>query len=296
MDYLTELEHESIFIVREAYHRFSRLALLWSMGKDSTVLLWICRKAFLGRVPFPVIHVDTSYEFDEIYAYRSRLAAEWGLELVVRRNEAALASGMGRHSADMLTCCNALKTETLKASIRDLRLEAVLVGIRRDEHGIRAKERYFSPRERDSQWNYRGQPPELWDLYASAPEESEHTRIHPLLHMTELDIWQYIARERLAVPEIYLAHVRPVVRRGAQLVAVTSLTQPREREIVEEISVRFRTVGDITCTAPVASRAATLEAIIAETAATTITERGATRLDDQTHEASMELRKREGYF
>ena len=267
MDYLTELEHESIFIVREAYHRFSRLALLWSMGKDSTVLLWICRKAFLGRVPFPVIHVDTSYEFDEIYAYRSRLAEEWGLELVVRRNEAALASGMGRHSADMLTCCNALKTETLKASIRDLRLEAVLVGIRRDEHGIRAKERYFSPRERDSQWNYRGQPPELWDLYASAPEESEHTRIHPLLHMTELDIWQYIERERIPVSDLYFA------RDGK----------------------RFRSIGCRTCCHAIESSAGSVQEVLGEVR-TPVTAERAGRMHDRESAYLMQKLRSLGYM
>ena len=191
---------------------------------------------------------------------------------------------------------NRHQSVTLLDAIEEFGFDACIGGARRDEEKARAKERIFSFRDAFGQWDPKNQRPELWNLYNARVHKGEHVRVFPISNWTELDIWQYIARERLAVPEIYLAHVRPVVRRGAQLVAVTSLTQPREREIVEEISVRFRTVGDITCTAPVASSAATLEAIIAETAATTITERGATRLDDQTHEASMELRKREGYF
>jgi sulfate adenylyltransferase subunit 2 len=236
MDYLSELENESIFIIREAHRRFNRLALLWSMGKDSTVLLWICRKAFLGRIPFPVIHVDTSYEFDEIYRYRAQLAQEWALDLVVRSNEAALSAGMGRHAYDMLTCCNALKTEALKQAVRDLRLEAVLLGIRRDEHGIRAKERYFSPRDSESRWNFNSQPPELWDLYGSATDPAEHFRIHPLLHMTELDIWEYIKRENIPVAEPYFA------REGK----------------------RYRSIGCRTCCHPIDSPATSVDDILHE--------------------------------
>jgi sulfate adenylyltransferase subunit 2 len=236
MDYLSELENESIFIIREAHRRFNRLALLWSMGKDSTVLLWICRKAFLGRIPFQVIHVDTSYEFEDIYRYRVQLAQEWGLDLVIRRNEAALSAGMGRHAYEMLTCCNALKTEALKQAIRDLRLEAVLLGIRRDEHGIRAKERYFSPRDGESRWNFNSQPPELWDLYGSTEEPVEHFRIHPLLHMTELDIWEYIKRENIPVAELYFA------RAGK----------------------RYRSIGCRTCCHPIDSQATSVDDILHE--------------------------------
>jgi sulfate adenylyltransferase subunit 2 len=236
MDYLSELENESIFIIREARRRFKRLALLWSMGKDSTVLLWMCRKAFLGHIPFQVIHVDTSYEFEDIYRYRAQLAAEWGLDLVIRRNEAALSAGMGRHAYEMLTCCNALKTEALKQAIRDLRLEAVLLGIRRDEHGIRAKERYFSPRDGESRWNFSSQPPELWDLYGSTEEPAEHFRIHPLLHMTELDIWEYIKRENIPVAELYFA------RAGK----------------------RYRSIGCRTCCHPIDSQATSVDDILHE--------------------------------
>src|SRR5688572_25570190 len=206
MDHLSELESESIYVIREAHARHRRLAVLWSMGKDSTALLWMCRKAFLGRIPFPVIHVDTGYKFDEMYAFRDRLAREWDLALIVRRNERAIAAGMGPDRFSKLDCCNALKTQTLKDAIDELNLDAVLLGIRRDEHGIRAKERYFSPRDRESRWDVAGQPPELWDLYESAaPADSAHShvRVHPLLHMTELDVWRYTKRENLPVVDLY---------------------------------------------------------------------------------------------
>jgi sulfate adenylyltransferase subunit 2 len=268
MDYLSELEHESIFVLREAYSRFPRIALLWSMGKDSTVLLWMCRKAFLGRVPFPVVHIDTSYEFDEIYAYRARLAEEWGLDLVVRRNEAALAAGMGRHSADMLTCCHALKTEALRSAIHDLGLDAVLVGIRRDEHGIRAKERYFSPRESGSEWNYRSQPPELWELYASERDDADHTRIHPLLHMTELDIWHYVEREQIPVSELYFA-------RDAK---------------------RFRSIGCRTCCQAVDSAASSVAEILHEIQLPAASAERAGRMHDQESAYLMQKLRSLGYM
>ena len=294
--HLDWLESEAIHILREVAGQCRSPALLFSGGKDSLVLLRLAEKAFRpGRFPFPLLHIDTGHNFPEVIAFRDRRAAELGERLIVRSVEDSIARGrIVLTRADESR--NRHQSVTLLDAIAELGFDACIGGARRDEEKARAKERIFSFRDAFGQWDPKNQRPELWNLYNARVHEGEHVRVFPISNWTELDVWQYIASERLVVPEIYLAHKRAVVRRGKQLVAVTPLTLPREHEAVEEISVRFRTVGDITCTAPVASEATTLEAIIAETAATTITERGATRLDDQTHEASMELRKREGYF
>lgn len=290
------LESEAIHILREVAGQCHNPALLFSGGKDSLVLLRLAEKAFRpGRFPFPLLHIDTGHNFPEVIAFRDRRAAELGERLIVRSVEDSIARGRVL-LARLDESRNRHQSVTLLDAIEEFGFDACIGGARRDEEKARAKERIFSFRDAFGQWDPKNQRPELWNLYNARVHQGEHVRVFPISNWTELDVWQYIARERLAVPEIYLAHRRPVVRRGAQLVAVTELTPPGDGETIEEISVRFRTVGDITCTAPVASAAATLEAIIAETAATTITERGATRLDDQTHEASMELRKREGYF
>jgi sulfate adenylyltransferase subunit 2 len=295
-DHLGWLESEAIHILREVAGQCRNPALLFSGGKDSLVLLRLAEKAFRpSAFPFPLLHIDTGHNFPEVTDFRDRRAAELGERLIVRSVEDSIAAGrvVLRDPAESR---NRHQSVTLLDAIAEFGFDACIGGARRDEEKARAKERVFSFRDSFGQWDPKSQRPELWNLYNARVGPGEHVRVFPISNWTELDVWQYIARERLEVPSIYLAHVRPVVRRGTALVPVTELTPPREGERVEKLSVRFRTVGDITCTAPVASRATTIEAVITETAAATITERGATRLDDQTAEASMELRKKEGYF
>ncbi|HKE40196.1 MAG TPA: sulfate adenylyltransferase subunit CysD [Casimicrobiaceae bacterium] len=295
-DHLGWLESEAIHILREVAGQCRNPALLFSGGKDSLVLLRLAEKAFRpSAFPFPLLHIDTGHNFPEVTDFRDRRAAELGERLIVRSVESSIAAGrvVLRDPAESR---NRHQSVTLLDAIAEFGFDACIGGARRDEEKARAKERVFSFRDSFGQWDPKSQRPELWNLYNARVGPGEHVRVFPISNWTELDIWQYIARERLEVPSIYLAHLRPVVRRGTALVPVTELTQPRDGEHVEKLSVRFRTVGDITCTAPVASRATTIEAIIAETAAASITERGATRLDDQTAEAAMELRKKEGYF
>ncbi len=295
-DHLGWLESEAIHILREVAGQCRNPALLFSGGKDSLVLLRLAEKAFRpGRFPFPLLHIDTGHNFPEVIACRNRRAAELGERLIVRTLDDSIAAGrvVLKHAEESR---NPHQSVTLLDAVAEFGFDALIGGARRDEEKARAKERIFSFRDAFGQWDPKNQRPELWNLYNARVHPGENVRVFPISNWTELDIWQYIARERLDIPSIYYAHTRRVVRRGTALVPVTELTPPREGETVEHASVRFRTVGDITCTAPVASSAATVEAIIAETAATTITERGATRLDDQTNDASMELRKKEGYF
>ncbi len=294
--HLDWLESEAIFILREVAGECARPALLFSGGKDSLVLLRLAEKAFRpGRFPFPLLHVDTGHNFPEVIAFRDQRVAELGEELIVRSVEDSMARGTVRLRAAGESR-NAAQSVTLLEAIEEFGFDAAIGGARRDEEKARAKERIFSFRDAFGQWDPRNQRPELWDLYNPRVGTGEHVRVFPISNWTELDVWQYIAREKLAVPDIYYAHRRPVVCRNGLLVPVTDLTPPRAGEAVEEVSVRFRTVGDVSCTCPVASVAATPEGIIVETVATRITERGATRMDDQTSEASMERRKREGYF
>jgi sulfate adenylyltransferase subunit 2 len=295
-DHLSWLESEAIHILREVAGQCRAPALLFSGGKDSLVLLRLAEKAFRPwAFPFPLLHIDTGHNFPEVIAFRDYRAAQLGERLIVRSVEDSIASGrvVLRHPAESR---NRHQSVTLLDAIAEFGFDACIGGARRDEEKARAKERIFSFRDSFGQWDPRNQRPELWNLYNARVHAGENVRVFPISNWTELDIWQYIARERLEVPSIYLAHRRPVIRRGGALVPVTELTPPRNSEVIVDVSVRFRTVGDITCTAPVASEAATVEAIIVETAAATITERGATRLDDQTNDASMELRKKEGYF
>ncbi len=295
-DHLGWLESEAIHILREVAGQCRHPALLFSGGKDSLVLLRLAEKAFRpGRFPFPLLHIDTGHNFPEVVAFRDHRAAELGERLIVRSVEDSIASGrvVLKHADESR---NAHQSVTLLDAITELGFDACIGGARRDEEKARAKERIFSFRNAFGQWDPKDQRPELWNIYNARTHPGENVRVFPISNWTELDVWQYIGRERLEVPSIYFAHTRPVVRRDAALVAVTPLTPPRDGETVANVSVRFRTVGDVSCTAPVASTAATVEAIIIETAATTLTERGATRLDDQTHDASMELRKKEGYF
>jgi sulfate adenylyltransferase subunit 2 len=295
-DHLGWLESEAIHVLREVAGQCQHPALLFSGGKDSLVLLRLAEKAFRpGAFPFPLLHIDTGHNFPEVIAFRDRRAAELGERLIVRSVEDSIAKGRVV-LANPDESRNRHQSVTLLDAIAELGFDACIGGARRDEEKARAKERVFSFRDAFGQWDPKNQRPELWNLYNARVGPGEHIRVFPISNWTELDVWQYIARERLEVPSLYLAHRRRVVRRGTALVPVTALTPAREGETVERISVRFRTVGDISCTAPVASDAATIEAIIAETAVATITERGATRLDDQTNESSMELRKKEGYF
>lgn len=294
--HLAWLESEAIHILREVAGQCRNPALLFSGGKDSLVLLRLAEKAFRpGRFPFPLLHIDTGHNFPEVIAFRDARAAELGERLIVRSVEDSIASGrVVLKTPDESR--NVHQSVTLLDAIAEFEFDACIGGARRDEEKARAKERVFSFRDAFGQWDPKNQRPELWNLYNARVHKGEHVRVFPISNWTELDVWQYIERERLAVPSIYYAHTRPIIRRRGSLVPVTDLTPPKAGEVVEQVSVRFRTVGDITCTAPVASQAATAQAIIIETAAATITERGATRLDDQTNDASMELRKKAGYF
>jgi len=294
--HLDWLESEAITILREVAGQCQGPVLLFSGGKDSAVLLKLAEKAFRpGRFPFPLMHIDTGHNFPEVIEFRDRRAAELGERLIVRSVEDSIRRGTVRLSKKDESR-NAAQSVTLLEAIAELGFDAAIGGARRDEEKARAKERVFSFRDEFGQWDPRNQRPELWSLYNARVHPGEHVRVFPISNWTELDIWQYIGREAIELPSIYYAHRRAVVRRRGLLVAVTELTPPRAGEAVEEISVRFRTVGDISCTCPVESDACDVEEIIEETALATLTERGATRMDDQTSEASMERRKKEGYF
>ena len=294
--HLDWLEAEAIYILREVAAESARPALLFSGGKDSCVLLRLAEKAFRpGKFPFPLVHIDTGHNFDEVIAFRDRRVAELGEQLIVRSVEDSIARGtvVLRRETDSR---NASQAVTLLETIEEFRFDACIGGARRDEEKARAKERIFSFRDEFGQWDPKAQRPELWNIFNTRVHPGENMRVFPISNWTELDVWQYIGRERIDLPNIYFSHRRDVVRRKGLLVPVTPLTPPQAGETVENLDVRFRTVGDISCTCPVASDAADVNAIIAETALSTITERGATRMDDQTSEASMERRKKEGYF
>jgi sulfate adenylyltransferase subunit 2 len=294
--HLDWLESEAIFILREVAGECANPVLFFSGGKDSIVLLRLAEKAFRpAPFPFPLLHIDTGHNFSEVIAFRDARAAELGERLLVRSVEESMRRGTVklRRPDDSR---NAVQSVTLLEAIAEFSFDAAIGGARRDEEKARAKERVFSFRDEFGQWDPKNQRPELWSLYNTRVAKGEHMRVFPISNWTELDVWQYIERERLAVPAIYYAHRRRVVRRSGLLVPVTALTPPRVGEKVEELSVRFRTVGDISCTCPVESTARTPAEIAAETALTTVTERGATRMDDRTSEISMERRKKEGYF
>ena len=296
LTHLDWLESEAIHIMREVVAETRNPALLFSGGKDSIVMLRIAEKAFRpDRFPFPLLHIDTEHNFEEVIAFRDARVLELGERLLVRSVEDSMRRGTVRLVGESQSR-NAAQSVTLLEAIAELGFDAAIGGARRDEEKARAKERVFSVRDEFGQWDPRNQRPELWSLYNARVHPGQHVRVFPISNWTELDVWQYIARERLEVPSIYYAHRRPVVRRRGLIVPVTPLTPARAGETVEEISVRFRTVGDISCTCPVASTASSVEAILEETKNAPLTERGATRMDDQTSEASMERRKKEGYF
>jgi len=263
---LDELESQSVFILREAFRKVEKLALLWSIGKDSNVMVWLARKAFFGRVPFPVVHIDTSYKLPEMIEFRDRMAREWGLDLIVGQNAAALASGMS-HAQGRVTCCSALKTEGLKEIVAQHGFTGIIAGIRRDEEGTRAKERVFSPRAENAEWNFRDQPPEFWNYFNTEFPAGVHLRIHPLLHWTELDVWRYARREGIPMVELYFA------RNGR----------------------RYRSLGCGPCTGTVASKATDIDAIIAELESTRIAERSG-RAQDQEAEDAFERLRAGGYM
>jgi len=296
LDHLDWLEAEAIHILREVAGQCGNPALLFSGGKDSICLLRLAEKAFRpGRFPFPLLHIDTGHNYPEVIAFRDKRAAELGERLLVRSVEDSMRRGsVVLKSPDESR--NKHQSVTLLEAIDEFAFDACIGGARRDEEKARAKERIFSFRDEFGQWDPKNQRPELWGLYNARSHKGENIRVFPISNWTELDVWQYIQREQLELPSIYFAHPRQVVRRKDLLQPVTDLTPARPGDVVETLNVRFRTVGDIPCTAPVESDADSVALIIAETATTTITERGATRLDDQTSEASMEQRKKEGYF
>ncbi len=297
ISHLDALESESIHLLREVAAEFERPVLLFSGGKDSVVMLHLAKKAFWpARLPFPVMHVDTGHNFPEVIEFRDSSVRRLDVNLVVASVQASIDAGRVVEDTGPRASRNRLQTTTLLDAIEEHGFDAVMGGARRDEEKARAKERFFSFRDEFGQWDPKNQRPEIWSLYNGRHRKGEHIRVFPLSNWTELDIWQYIADEEIELPSIYYAHRREVFRRDGMLMAVTDFLQPGDGEESFEATVRYRTVGDATCTAAVASMASAIEDVIAEVAASRITERGATRADDKFSEAAMEDRKREGYF
>jgi sulfate adenylyltransferase subunit 2 len=295
--HLDELESEAVHIFREVAAELERPVLLFSGGKDSIVLLRLAEKAFRpGKFPFPIMHVDTGHNFAEAIEYRDRRVAELGERLVVASVQESIDKGRVVEETGPRASRNRLQTTTLLDAIEEHQFDAAIGGARRDEERSRAKERIFSFRDDFGQWNPRAQRPELWNLYNARVRKGEHVRVFPISNWTELDVWQYVAREQLELPRIYFAHEREVFRRDGMLYAVSPHVERMEGEDPFTTSVRFRTVGDMTCTGGVESRASTIEEVVEEIAATRVTERGETRADDRFSEAAMEDRKRVGYF
>ena len=270
MDHLSELESQSVYILREAFNKFENLAMLWSIGKDSTVLLWLARKAFFGHVPFPLVHVDTTYKIPSMIEFRDRIVKDWNLKLIVGMNEEALKTGrtFPKGKATRVECCGALKKDGLKAVLDKHHFNAVIVGVRRDEEPTRAKERYFSPRDKNMQWNVEDQPPELWDQFKTDFPPGTHIRVHPLLHWTELDVWEYIERENVPVSPLYFANGK---------------------------GERYRSLGCEPCTFPIHSEASNVREVIEELRRTKNPERSG-RAQDKESESAFEQLRRDGYM
>src|SRR5690242_12922356 len=297
ISHLDALEAESIHLLREVAAEFERPVLLFSGGKDSVVMLHLALKAFApARLPFPVMHVDTGHNFQEVLDFRDESVARLKVNLLVASVQASIDAGRVVEETGPRASRNRLQTTTLLDAIEEYGFDAVMGGARRDEEKARAKERFFSFRDEFGQWDPKNQRPEVWNLYNGRHRKGEHIRVFPLSNWTELDIWQYIADENIVLPSIYFSHRREVFRRDGMLMAVTEFLQPIDGEEVFEATVRYRTVGDATCTAAVESIAFEIDDVIAEVAASRITERGATRADDKFSEAAMEDRKKEGYF
>jgi sulfate adenylyltransferase subunit 2 len=297
MSQLDVLEAESIYIMREVAAEFERPVLLFSGGKDSIVMLALAERAFWpAKIPFPVMHVDTGHNFREVIDYRDRRVAEIGVRLVVASVQDSIDAGRVVDETGRWASRNRLQTTTLLDALAEHKFDAVFGGARRDEERARAKERVFSFRDEFGQWDPKNQRPELWNLYNTRIRRGEHIRVFPLSNWTELDVWHYIARERLEIPSIYFAHSRMVFERDGILLPDHEVVPRGADEPLFEARVRYRTVGDMTCTGAVESAAVSVDDVIAEIAATRITERGQTRADDRTSESAMEDRKREGYF
>lgn len=294
--HLKQLEAEAIYVMREVAAQFERPVLMFSGGKDSIVMVHLARKAFHpGKIPFPLLHVDTGHNFPETLAFRDKLIESLGVELIVRYVQDSIDGGRVQEETGPDASRNALQTVTLLDALAEFKFEAAIGGARRDEEKARAKERFFSHRDAFGQWNPKNQRPELWNLYNGRKAPGEHFRVFPISNWTELDIWQYIQEQNIELPSLYFSHQRKVVNRDGVLLAVSDVVQPRPGETVEEKVIRFRTIGDMTCTGAVESSAATIDDIVAEVASARVTERGA-RADDKRSEAAMEDRKRQGYF
>jgi sulfate adenylyltransferase subunit 2 len=267
--HLDALENQSVYIIREAYRKFKKIGMLWSIGKDSSVMLWLLRKAFLGAIPIPCVHVDTSYKIPEMIQFRDRIAREWGMQLIVGQNRAALQAGntFPNGRATRVECCSLLKKDALQDIIEEQGYQAVVVGIRRDEEGTRAKERYFSPRDKNFEWNFKDQPPELWDQFKTDFDPGTHIRVHPLLHWTEVNIWEYIEREKIPVVDLYFS----------------------------KNGLRYRSLGCAPCTKPTPSSASNVAEIIEELRSTRVSERS-TRAQDQEAEDAFERLRASGYM
>jgi len=296
LTHLQELESESIFILREVVAQFENPVLLFSGGKDSIVVSHLARKAFWpAKVPFPLLHIDTGHNFHETISYRDKWVKQLGAKLIVRSVQDSINSGRVVEEKGANASRNALQTVTLVDAIEELKIDCAIGGARRDEEKARAKERFFSHRDEFSQWDPKNQRPELWNLFNGRKAMGEHFRVFPISNWTEMDVWQYILQENLELPNLYFTHERLVFQRDGMLLAQTEFLVPMAHEHIEEKQVRFRTIGDATCTGAVESHAASLEDIIAEVVAARTTERG-TRADDKRSEAAMEDRKKAGYF
>lgn len=296
LDHIRELESESIFAMREVAAQFQKPVLLFSGGKDSIVASHLALKAFYpAKIPFPLLHIDTGHNFPETISFRDKWAKELGINLIVRTVQSSIDSGRVAEEKGVNASRNILQTTTLLDAIKEFQFDAAIGGARRDEEKSRAKERFFSYRDEFSQWDPRNQRPELWNLFNGRKNQGEHFRIFPLSNWTELDIWNYIHREKLEIPDLYFSRSRKVFKRNGVIYAFADFMKLSDGEITEDMAVRFRTVGDMTCTGAVISKASTIEDIINEIHTSTVTERG-TRIDDHRTDTAMEDRKRGGYF